>query len=429
MTLSALIYSLVLPALLLLGLPIYAVLLIAAIAGFYANGVELTAVAVEIYRLVDMPLLVSLPLFTFAGYLLSEGRASHRLLALSNALLGWVPGGTSLVVIIACALFTAFTGASGVTILALGALFYPALVKEGYGEKLSLGLITTTGSLGLLLPPSIPLIIYGIIMQQMHIGTDYQLDDLFVAGIGPALLMIILVALSVYLVRGRQHKPHYRFSGAEIRQALQQAAWDLPLPFIVFAGIFSGVLAISEVAAVTVLYVLFIELLVYRDIRPQQLPAVAVEAMTMIGGILLILAAAMVLTNFLIDQQVPDLLFQWIKQHVQGKVTFLLLLNLFLLLVGTVLDIFSALVIIAPLILPVAVGYGIDPLHLGVIFLANMQIGYFTPPVGMNLFIASFRFNRSIIELYHASLPFMLVFITALAIITYVPALSLFLVG
>lgn len=424
----AILISLILVALLLLGMPIFAVILLAAMAGFSTLDIDLMAVAVELYRLVDMPLLISLPLFTFAGYILSESKASHRLLGLTRALFGWAPDGLAVIVITACAVFTAFTGASGVTILALGALLYPAMIKAGYADKFSLGLVTTSGSLGLLLPPSVPLIIYGIIMQQMNIGTEYKFEDIFLAGLIPALVMIVLIMLYVFWSNRHITIPRTRFSFTALKQATRASAWDLPLPFIVFAGIFSGTLAVSEVAAITALYVILTEVFIYKDIKLKKLPNIATESMTMIGGILLILAAAMAFSNFLIDAEIPNQLFSSIKQHIDNKLAFLLLLNIFLLLIGAVLDIFSALVIIVPLILPIAVNYGINPLHLGVIFLANMQIGYITPPVGMNLFIASYRFKRSIIELYHASVPFMLVYILAVLIITYIPELSLLLV-
>jgi len=425
-------YALLIPLLilcLLMGMPIFAVILAAAMTGFLYQDIDLTAVAIELYRLEDMPLLVSLPLFTFAGYILSESNASQRLLNLVKAVFGWIPDGLAIIVIIACAIFTAFTGASGVTILALGALLYPAMIKAGYRDRFSMGLITTSGSLGLLLPPSVPLIIYGIIMQQMNIGGEYEFQDIFLAGLIPALLMIVMLAAYVLWDNRHINIPRTAFSLRDFKQACRSSAWDFPLPVIIFAGIFSGVLAVSELAAITALYILIVEVLVHRDIKLKQLPTIAAESMTMIGGILLILAAAMAFTNFLIDAEIPNSLFLWIKQHIDSKLTFLLLLNIFLLLVGAVLDIFSALVIIVPLILPVAISYGINPIHLGVIFLANMQIGYITPPVGMNLFIASHRFNRPVLELYHASLPFLLVSLLAVLLITYWPGLSLLLIN
>jgi len=409
----------------LLGAPLFAVILGATMLGFYSADVDLTIVAVELYRIVDTPLLLALPLFTFAGYLLSAGRSSERLLNLARALFGWMPDGLAIVALITSALFTAFTGASGVTIVALGALLLPALVKSGYSEKFSLGLLTSSGSLGLLLPPSIPLILYGIVLQQMNLGQAFAFQDLLLAGLLPGLLMILLMVLWVMWVH--RHAPIERtpFNAHKAWAAMKGSAWELPLPFFVLGGIFGGIFAVSEVAAVTAMYILLVQIFIYRDIKWSQLPPLVVESMTMVGGIILILGVSMAFTNYMIDAQVPNLLFEWIKIYIHDKWTFLLLLNVFLLLLGAILDIFSAIVIIAPLLIPIAVGFGIHPIHLGVIFLANMQIGYFTPPVGVNLFIASYRFNKSISELYHATIPFMFVLIGAVLLITYWPWLSL----
>ena len=412
-------------ALALAGAPLFAVIVAAALVGFWLADIPLVVVVVEIYRIADTPLLLSLPLFAYAGYLLAAGRASERLVTVTRALIGWMPAGLALVSFLACALFTAFTGASGVTIVALGALLFPALVSEGYGERFSLGLVTSAGSLGLLLVPSVPLILYGVIAQQMELGTPFTLRDLFVAGLLPALLMIVLLsAWALWHVRG-QGLTLTPFSGAELRRALWDARWDLPLPVFVLGGIYGGFFAVSEMAAVTALYVTVSQVLLYRDVSLRRLPAVMVDAMVMVGGILLILAVALAFTNVLVDAEVPQRLFAFAQVYVTSKIAFLLLLNVTLLLLGAILDIFSALVIMVPLLLPVAVGYDIHPVHFGIIFLANMQIGYFTPPIGMNLFIASYRFGRSVTELYRASLPFMLVLLVALALITYVPWLSL----
>jgi C4-dicarboxylate transporter DctM subunit len=411
-----------------LGVPIFSAILAATILGFFSSEIDLSAIAVELYRVIDTPLLASLPFFTFAGYILSESQTSHRLMRLSQAIFGWAPNGLAIVVLVTCAVFTAFTGASGVTILALGALLYPALTQTGYQQKFSLGLVTTSGSLGLLLPPSIPLILYGIIMQQMNIGSEYSFEQIFVAGLLPGLFLIFVLSLWVFWSNRHHRIPTTRFSAKEVLSALKEARWEVPLPVFVFAGIFGGILAVSEVAAVTALYVLVVEVFIYKEIKIRDLPKVATESMSMVGGIILILGTSMAFTNFLIDAEVPGTLFEWVKAHVDDKLTFLLLLNVFLLILGAVLDIFSALVIVVPLILPIAVGYGIHPLHLGVIFLANMQIGYFTPPVGMNLFIASYRFDKSIIELYRACIPFMFVLMAAVLIITYWPQLTLALI-
>jgi tripartite ATP-independent transporter DctM subunit len=289
-------------------------------------------------------------------------------------------------------------------------------------------LVTTSGSLGLLLPPSIPLILYGIIMQQMNIGGEFDFEQIFLAGLLPGVFMILVLSLWAFWANRHHRIPTHSFSGKEVLSALRESIWEIPLPIFVFAGIFGGILAVSEVAAVTALYVLIVEVFIYKEIKIRDLPKVVTESMSMVGGIILILGTSMAFTNYLIDAEVPGVLFEWVKGHVDDKLTFLLLLNVFLLILGAVLDIFSALVIVVPLILPIAVGYGIHPLHLGVIFLANMQIGYFTPPVGMNLFIASYRFEKSIIELYQACIPFMFVLMAAVLIITYWPQLTLFLI-
>ena len=426
---TALFFALALGLLALLGAPLFAVILAVAMAGFWSLGVDLSVIAIELYRLADTPALVALPLFTFAGYLLGESQTSRRLVRLTRALLGWMPGGLAVVAFVTCAFFTAFTGASGVTIVALGALLYPALKQAGFGEHFSMGLVTTSGSLGLLLPPSLPLILYGIIAQQLNVGRDLAIGDLFLAGILPGCLMIVLLSAWSVWVNRRHPIPLVPVSGREAWEALREAAWEIPLPLFVLGGIYGGFFAISEAAAVTALYVLGVEVFIYREIKLRQLPGIMRESMIMVGGILLILGVSLASTNFLIDAQVPMRLFEFIQAHVSGKIVFLILLNLLLLVLGAILDIFSAIVIMVPLILPVAVNYGVDPVHLGIIFLANMQIGYITPPVGMNLFIASYRFKIPVTTVYRATVPFMLVLLAAVVIITYWPALSLSLIG
>ena len=407
------------------GAPLFAVLLGAAMLGFYSAEIDLAIIAIELYRIVDTPLLVALPLFTFSGYLLSESKTSERLVNLVQSVFGFLPSGLAIVGFVACAVFTALTGASGVTIVALGALLLPALKQGGFEEKFSLGLVTTSGSLGLLLVPSVPLILYGVVAQQMEVGEPFTIVDLFIAGIGPLLLMLgCLIGWTLWRHRGGEI-PTTPFVWSNVRSALWAARWELPLPFIVLGGVFSGLFAVSEAAAVTAFYVLIAEVFLYREVSLRRLPSVMVESMTMVGGILLILGIALAFTNYLVDAQVPQQLFEFMQTYIQNPLGFLLLLNILLLALGAILDIFSAIVIMVPLLLPVAAGYGIHPVHLGIIFLANMQIGYFTPPVGMNLFIASYRFKKSLLELYAAAWPFMLVLLFALAIITYVPALSL----
>lgn len=407
------------------GMPIFAVILAAAMLGFYATDVDLSVLTIEIYRITDTPLLIALPFFTLAGYLLAESNSSQRLVRLTQALIGWLPSGLAIIAFVSCALFTAFTGASGVTIVALGALLYPALRQVGYSEKFSLGLVTSSGSLGLLLAPSLPLILYGIIAQQMELGEPFTIQQLFLAGLLPAALMIsLLSAWSLWVNRGNAI-PTQRFSNRELREALWDTRWELPLPLLVLAGIYGGFFAVSETATVTLLYVFIVEVFIYREIPLRSIRGVVQKAMTMVGSIILILGVSLAFTNLLIDAEIPSRFFEFTQQHVDSKLSFLILLNIFLLLLGAILDIFSAIVIVVPLILPIAVAFGVDPVHLGIIFLANMQIGYFTPPVGMNLFIASYRFKKPITTLYSASLPFMVVLMLAVLIITYVPSLSL----
>ncbi|MFT4720457.1 MAG: C4-dicarboxylate transporter DctM subunit [Candidatus Azotimanducaceae bacterium] len=409
----------------LLGAPLFVIILAAAMLGFYSADIPLTVIAIEIYRLIDTPLLLALPLFTFAGYVLAESQLSNRLVNLTQVFLGWLPGGLAVVAFVTCAFFTAFTGASGVTIVAVGALLFPALVQAGYPEKFSLGLVTTSGSLGLLLAPSLPLILYGVIVQQMNLPQPFTIQELFIAGILPALLMIVLLTgYSIWSTRGAAIvKGDY--TRADAFAAIKAARWEIPMPVLILGGIYSGFFAVSEAAAVTAFYVLLVEVVIHREVKFRALPGIIREAMVMVGGILLILGVSLAFTNFLIDAEIPQQLFEWIQTYVSSKLTFLILLNIVLLALGAILDIFSALVIMIPLIVPMALRFGVDPVHLGIIFLANMQIGYFTPPIGMNLFIASYRFNRPITELYRATLPFMAVLIVALLIITYVPEVSL----
>ena len=418
--------SLILGLLALVGLPRFVVILAAALLGCYVAEVPVTVIAIEMYRIVETPMLLALPLFTFSGYLLAECGLSSRLVRLTDALLGWLPGGLALVAFITCAFFTAFTGASGVTIVAIGALLYPALQEGGYSEKFSLGLVTTSGSLGLLLAPSLPLILYGVLVQQMNLSISFSIQDLFIAGLLPALLMIsLLTAFTLWVHRGRSSLMARRKKSVKVSQALWAMRWEIPLPIVVLGGIYSGFFAVSEAAAITAAYVILVEVVIHQEIKLRQLPEITQNAMTMVGGILLILAVSLAFTNFLIDSEIPQKLFEQVRFWVSSPITFLLLLNIILLILGALLDIYSALIIMIPLIVPMAMQFGIHPVHLGIIFLANMQIGYFTPPVGMNLFIASYRFEKPIVEIYKATLPFMLVLMLALLLITYLPILSL----
>ncbi|MGD9253160.1 MAG: TRAP transporter large permease subunit [Holophagae bacterium] len=403
-----------------LGTPLFAVIAAGALIGFARADIDLMIVPMEIFRVSEIPVMIAIPLFTFAGYLLGESGAPQRLVRVTNVLLGWLPGGLAVVALVVCSLFTAFTGASGVTIIAIGALLVPALSAAQYREQFSLGLVTTSGSMGLLFAPSLPLILYGVIAEQ-------SVGSLFKAGVLPGLMMVVL--LSAYCMHeGRFVRTRVElqtFDRREAIAAIRESIWEMPLPVIVLGGVYSGFFAVSEAAVVTVVYVFVVEVLIYRDIPWRRLPRVMRDSMVLVGGILIILGVSLASTNLMIDQQVPERLFEWITSHISSKLGFLVALNIFLLALGMMLDIFSALVLVVPLILPIAAGYGIDPIHLGMIFLANMQIGYCTPPVGMNLFIASYRFERPVVQLYRATLPFLLLLLLAVGIITYWPWLSL----
>lgn len=409
----------------LLGAPLFAVIGGSAALGFARSGIDLSVVPIEIYRLAEMPVLLAIPLFTFAGYVLGESGAPRRLVRLTGAWLGWLPGGLAVVALGACALFTALTGASGVTIVAMGALLYPALGQAGYPERFNLGLVTSSGSLGLLFAPSLPLILYAVVAQQLGVGQPVRVDDLFLAGILPGLLGVALLSAWSGWVGRRAGLPRQPFSWREAWDAARDAAWEIPLPFVVLGGIYGGVFAVSDAAAVTALYVLAVAVAVRREVPAAALAGIARESMLVVGGVLAILGVSLASTNYLIDAEVPSRLFEAVIATIDSRLAFLLLLNLFLLVLGTMLDVFSALVLVVPLILPVAVGYGIHPVHLGIVFLANMQLGYFTPPVGMNLFIASYRFGKPVAELFRATLPFFFLLLAAVLVITYWPALSL----
>ena len=403
--------------LLLIGVPIFVVIAGLTLFLFFSAEIDISAIIIEMHRMATTPVLIAIPLFTFAGYLLSESGAPKRLIRLSNAILGWMPGGLSVIALLTCAVFTALTGATGLTIIALGGLLLPAMKKGQYSERFSLGLLTTSGTLGLLFPPSLPLIVYAIVAK-------IRIDQLFIAGILPGILLVIVLAIYCVYKSAKEEVPRTKFDFTELIKAARDIIWELPLPAVVLGGIYSGYFAVSEAAAITAVYVLIVEMFVYRDVRLKELPEIMKKSMVLVGGVLIILGAAMGLTNYLIDAEIPMRLLDFFKGHIQSSILFLVVLNIFLLAVGCTMGIFSALVVVVPLLTPIAKAYGIDPIHLGIIFLANLEIGASIPPLGINLFIAGMRFDRPVLKLYLASLPFIAILLLGLAIITYVPWLS-----
>jgi len=404
-----------------LGAPLFTVFSGLTLLLLFFTRIDSSAMIIEMHRIATTPILVAIPLFTFAGYLLSESKAPRRLIGLTDAFLGWLPGGLSIIALITCSAFTALTGATGLTIIALGGILLPALLQAKYPEKFSLGLVTNSGTLGLLFPPSLPIIIYAIVSK-------VQITQLFLAGLLPGILTVVLLSAFSVQKAIAAEVPRTQFNTARMFKAIREAKWELPLPLVVLGGIYSGYFAVSEAAAITAVYVFLVEVVIYRDIQWRELPQVMRKSMVLVGGILIILGAALGFTNYLIDAEVPMKLFNLFKTYTDSPFIFLILLNLFLLVVGCLLDIFSALIVVVPLITPVASAYGINPIHLGIIFLANLQIGALTPPVGMSLFISSLRFEKPMAKIILASLPFIVVLLFVLAIITYVPWFSLALV-
>ena len=406
-------------ALALLGLPLFIALGAGGIYASFASDLDPSGLIIELYRLANQPNLITIPLFTFAGMTMAAGGGPKRLIKLFNALLGWMPGGLAMAAIVSCAFFTAFTGASGVTIIALGGLLYPLFIQSNYSEKFSLGLLTSSGSLGLLFPPSLAILLYGIVS-----GTS--IDELFLAGIVPGLILLIFLALYSYKSSLAWHTPTNPFSFKILISAARESIWDIFLPVLVMLGIFGGFVTVSEAAAVTATYALFIESVIYKEIKlKDDLPKILIDTAKLVGSILIILGVAMGLTNILIDSQLPSRLLGFTENYIDSQLQFLLALNVFLLLIGAMMDIFSAIVVVVPLIMPLANRYQVDPVHLGIIFLANLEIGYMTPPVGINLFIASQRFGKSILTLFQSAMPFLLIMLIWLLMISYIPSLTL----
>lgn len=403
------------------GAPLFTIIAgSAAILFWLVADASMSIVIVEMNRIANAPGLIAIPLFIFTGFLFSESDSSKRLIRLAVSLLGWIPGGLAVVTVLVCTLFTALTGGSGITIIAIGGVLMPALIREGYSKDFSTGLLTASGSSGVLFVPGLPVIIYGMV-------TRTDITQLFIAGILPGILIMTVLAGYGIFHGVRNRVETTPFSPKKIVKNFWQIKWVVPLPFVVVGGIYSGIINIGEAAAVSALYAFITECLIYREVPFQKLYQLTIDSMVMTGAILIVLASALGLTNFMVDQEIPQKILELVTDTISGKILFLVALNIFLLIVGCLMDIFSAIVIVAPLIAPVAEAFGIDPIHLGIIFLANLEIGYLTPPVGINLFISSLRFEIPVFRLYKTVIPFLILLIAALLIISYWPQLSLFL--
>jgi tripartite ATP-independent transporter DctM subunit len=405
-----------------LGAPMFAVLAAFALLGFHLSGIQSAALIVDIYsHFSNNPVLYTIPIFTFAGFILAESRASVRIVNFSQAILGWLPGGLAIVSLAACAFFTTFTGASGVTIIALGGLLYPALMKGKYSDNFGLGLLTTSGSLGLLFFPSLPIIIYGVVA-----GTS--ITQLFAAGIIPGLFLMLVLSLYSIFSAVRSKVEKHTTSLHEIVETTKAAKWELFIPVILMVGIFGGYVTLGEIASIMVAYVIMVEVLIHRDIPIARFPAIIRESMVLVGAIFIILGSALALTTYMVDAEIPMKILEVIQAHITSKVAFLIALNIFLLIAGSLTEIYGALVVVVPLIVPIAKEYGINPVHLGIIFLTNLEIGYSMPPVGLNLIISCIRFEKPVTRLYRSCLPFIVIMILALLVITYMPWMSLVLI-
>ena len=400
------------------GTPLFAILGGAAAFLFMRDGTAPGTILIETYSLSVSPTLPAIPLFTLAGFLLAEGRASERLLRVFRAWFGWIPGGTAVVCAVLCSFFTVFTGGSGVTILALGGVLFPALLRDGYREKFALGLLTASGSLGLLLPPALPLILYAVVAQ-------IPIEDIFIGGILPGILLTSMVAAWGVREGIASGAGRYPFRSKEAFASLRDAKWELAIPVLVLVAMFSGIATAVEAAALTALYALIVQAVIHRDLSlTRDLPRAFTECVTVIGGVLIILGVAQGFTSYLVGAQVPARLVEWVRGHITSRLMFLFVLNLFLLVVGWLMEIFAAIVVVVPLIVPLGAAFGIHPVHLGIIFIANLELGFLTPLVGLNIFLASYRFKRPVLEVCAAALPMMGILGLGVLVITYVPWLT-----
>jgi tripartite ATP-independent transporter DctM subunit len=407
----------------LFGAPLFTVFGAFVLFAFSAINSDTSVVIISLYQIAETSMLVAIPLFVFGGYILAESKAPQRMVALAQAMFGWMRGGLAIVTLVTCAIFTSFTGASGVTIIALGGILYPILLREKYPEKFSMGLVTASGSIGLLFPPSLPVILYGIV-------TGVSIDQLYLAGVIPGILFIVVLSVYSFKIGITEKVPKIPFTWRNVASTARDAAWEIPLPFLVIGGIYGGYFTATEAAAVTAFYALVVEVFIYRDLHIfKDLPRVIKQSMLLVGATMAILGIAFALTNYFIDQQIPQKLLEMIQTTITSQTKFLLVLNGFLLIVGMTMEMFPAILVVVPLILPIAQEYNVNPLHLGIIFLTNMEVAYLTPPFGLNLFLSSLRFRKPVFSIARSVLIFIALEFVALLLITYIPELSLWLVN
>jgi C4-dicarboxylate transporter DctM subunit len=410
----------------LVGTPVFVVMAGLAMGLFFASDTPIASLPTETYRLVANPSLPAIPLLTIAGYVLASGNSSKRLVRAYKSVFGWMPGGLAVMVVFVCALFTTFTGASGVTILALGGLVYPMLVRDKYPKGFSLGLVTAAGSLGLLFPPSLPVILYSVTASAPGSAAPVGVEQMYIGGLLPGLFLVVLVSLYGIQQGVKNKSPRQPFQRTEVLRALWSAKWDLVLPVLVIAAFASGVATVVEAAAIGAAYGLLVEIFVYRDVHPfYGLPGVLVHAAALVGAVVVLLGVALGLTNYLVLTEVPTKLVDWVQIHIHSQWVFLLVLNVMLLVLGSVLEIYSAIVVLVPLVAPLGVAFNVHPVHLGVIFLSNLELGFLCPPMGLNLFLSATRFQKPLPLLYRQALPFLLIMSVGVLIITYVPSATL----
>ncbi len=398
--------------LMLLSVPVFVVVFLLTFYLYSSNSIPLSSMVIEFMRLSSMPSLVAVPLFSFAGFVIASSKAPQRFFNLLSSIFGSISGGVVLASIISASIFTAFSGASGITVIAMGGLLYPILKEAGYSEKFSLGLTSTTGSLGLLIPPSLPIILYSVVGK-------IDINLLFKKSFVYAVFITLLFYLYSYTVSKKNNIKKQNFDYERLIRSIKDAAWEIPLPLIVIGGIYLGIITASEAATITCVYSVIVECFIKKEIKFSDLLGISIEAMLLVGAIFIVLASALSFTNYIVDMQIPEKVFSILSLYIKSKYSFLIVLNMLLLMINMI-EIFSAIIIVVPIVVPVAMSYGIDPLHLAIIFLINLELGYMTPPFGINLFLSSMRFQKRLTDIYRYVIPWWLIVFISLLITSYI---------